>query len=114
VLRFERQVVDTLTTTSDPELRRDVATYVDECLRSMPEHLRAGVVAESLALGAWSRVRSFGRSDRASLEAQLARWEHHPVDVVRQYVRLIGSLVLFAEVELGDARAEAGAGAMTS
>jgi hypothetical protein len=102
VVPFERRVVACLTRTSDPALRAAVATYVEECLAAMPEHLRAGVLAESVALGAWDRVASRGRRDDAALRRRLAAWEEHPVDVVRQYVRLIGSLVLFAEVELGD------------
>lgn len=100
---FERRVVACLTRTSDPERRAAVAAYVEGCLASMPEHLRAGVLVESLALGTWLRLRGAGRLDDDTLRARLAAWEHHPVDVVRQYVRLIGSLVVFAEIELEDA-----------
>ncbi len=95
-------MVDALVQTSDPDLRAAVVAYVEGCLADMPEHLRAGVLAESLALGTWARLRSLGRGDQDTLRRQLAAWEHHPIDVVRQYVRLIGSLVLFAEVELTD------------
>jgi hypothetical protein len=102
VVPFERRVVDCLTRTDDPALRAAVADYVEASLGAMPEHLRAGVLVESLALGAWVRVVSRGRRDDDGLRRRLAAWEHHPVDVVRQYVRLVGSLVLFAEVELGD------------
>jgi len=103
VVPFERRVVACLTRTSDPERRAAVAAHVEGCLASMPEHLRAGVLGESLALGTWLRLRGAGRLDDDTLRARLAAWEHHPVDVVRQYVRLMGSLVLFAEVELEDA-----------
>ncbi len=104
---FERRVVHALVTTSDPDLVAAVEAYVDGCLADMPEHLRAGVLAESLGLGTWSRLRTVGAPDPdAALRRQLEAWEHHPVDVVRQYVRLIGSLVQFAEVELTDAAAE--------
>ena len=102
---FERRVVDVLVRTSDPTLRSAVVEYVEGCLDAMPAHLRAGVLAESLALGTWSRLRSLTGDPDAVLASQLVAWEHHPVDVVRQYVRLLGSLVLFAEVELGDAAA---------
>ncbi len=105
MIPFERRVVHALVQAADPTLRAEVVAYVEGCLADMPEHLRAGVLAESLALGTWSRLRSL-RSDREEvLRRQLADWEHHPIDVVRQYVRLIGSLVLFAEVELTDAAA---------
>lgn len=101
MLPFERRVVACLTRTTDPERRAAIATYVEECLAAMPEHLRAGVVAESLALGTWVRLRG-GTRDDATLRTHLSAWEDHPIDVVRQYVRLLHSLVLFAEVELGD------------
>lgn len=104
---FERRVVACLTRTDDPDLRAAVAAYVEGCLAAMPEHLRAGVLAESVALSAWARLADRGRGDDEALRRRLAAWEHHPVDVVRQYVRLLGSLVLFAEVELGDRRAAA-------
>ena len=103
---FERRVVHALVHTSDPALRAAVEAYVEGCLGDMPEHLRAGVLAESLALGTWSRLRTLGAPDPdVALRRQLEAWEHHPIDVVRQYVRLIGSLVQFAEVELTDAAA---------
>src|SRR5437667_241530 len=56
MLWFERQVVTTLTASLDERLRDEIEAYVDETLRGMPEHLRAGMAAESLALGAWRRV----------------------------------------------------------
>jgi hypothetical protein len=67
----------------------------------MPEHLRAGVLAESLALGSrsWIEQRA-GRFDRDRLQTRLTRWKHSSIDPVRQYVRLLESLVLFAENEL--------------
>jgi hypothetical protein len=67
----------------------------------MPEHLRAGVLAESLALGSrsWIEQRA-GRFDQERLHARLTRWKHSGIDPIRQYVRLLESLVLFAENEL--------------
>jgi hypothetical protein len=94
MLRFEREVVSTLTAGIDEPLRADVETYVDEALHAMPEHLRAGMIAESLALGAWARVSQRGRG------FSLERLESSKLDPVRQYVRLLRSLVLFAEYEL--------------
>ncbi len=95
VLGFERRVVATLVTTSDPGRRAQVEAFVDGTLRSMPEHLRAGVAAESVLLGAWDRLRGGG-----SGTVDLAALDGSPIDVVRQYVRLLRGLVLFAESEL--------------
>lgn len=101
MLPFERRVVACLTRTSDPERRTAIAAYVSDSLAAMPEHLRAGVATSSVGLGTWVRLRG-GTRDDARLRNHLAAWEAHPVDVVRQYVRLMHSLVLFAEIELGD------------
>lgn len=102
MLWFEREVVAALI---DPRLdastRQAVTDYVDRTLRSMPEHLRAGVAAESLLFGAWSRAQHLaGRLDRARLRARVDRWRRSPFDPIRQYVRLLESLVLFAQHEL--------------
>jgi hypothetical protein len=99
MLWFERQVVTTLTATLDERLRAEIEDYVDGALRVMPEHLRAGMAAESLALGAWSRLR--GGSHPSAPGTSLDRLESSRLDPVRQYVRLLRSLVLFAEHELG-------------
>jgi hypothetical protein len=85
----------------DEEARAAIESYVDGTLRSMPEHLRAGVAAESLMLGAWSRFEhTRGRLDDDRLRARVERWKNSRVDLIRQYVRLLESLVLFAEHEL--------------
>ncbi len=103
MLWFERQVVGTLMHPDlDPPTRSAVESYVSSTLRSMPEHLRAGVAAESMVLGAssWLEQR-IGRLDAGRLHARVARWKTSPIDPIRQYVRLLESLVLFAENELG-------------
>ena len=97
MLGFERRVVAALTTVEDPDVRAGVERWVDDTLRDMPEHLRAGVLGESIVLGTWARLRG---SDDASL---LASFEGSPLWPVRQYVRLLRGLVLFAEQELDDA-----------
>ena len=94
----------------DPQLdasaRAAVESYVDGTLRSMPEHLRFGVAAESVVFGTPARVAQlFGRFDSARLERRVTRWKSSGLDPVRQYVRLIQSLVLFAENELAPAPA---------
>jgi hypothetical protein len=102
MLWLEREVVATLVSpTLDDRQRSAIEAYVDESLRAMPEHLRAGVAAESLVFGAWPRVqRLLGRLDRAAVDARVDRWKGSRFDLIRQYVRLLQSLVLFAEHEL--------------
>lgn len=97
MLGFERQVVDALTTTSDPAVRRRVESWVESSLRAMPQHLRLGVLAESVAVGAWARA---ARRDPQGVVAAL---DASPVALLRQYPRLLRSLVLFAEQELAPA-----------
>jgi hypothetical protein len=102
VLWFERQVVGTLMHPDlDAAARSAVESYVSTTLHSMPEHLRAGVAAESIVLGAssWLENRA-GRLDAQRLRTRVARWKTSKVDPIRQYVRLLESLVLFAENEL--------------
>jgi hypothetical protein len=102
VLGFERRVVASLVADLDPELRAPVVRYVDSSLRALPEHLRAGVLAESLLLGAWDRLAA-RRGDGTGVS--LVSLEASPIGPVRQWVRLMTSLVLFAEHELAPAAA---------
>jgi hypothetical protein len=95
MLDFERQLVATLTDADDPALRARVAGFVEGSLHAMPEHLRLGVLAESVAFATWAKLRP--ATDFA------ARLERSPIPLVRQYVRLFRSLVLFAEQELAAA-----------
>jgi hypothetical protein len=87
--------------TLDAGARSAIESYVADTLHSMPEHLRAGVAAESIVLGgrSWLEDR-VGRLDDRRVHARVARWKNSTLDPVRQYVRLLESLVLFAENEL--------------
>ena len=107
MLGFERRIVAALTTVTDPDLRAGVAAWVDDTLRDMPEHLRLGVLAESIGLGLWATVR--GTADAALIDS----FEASPLWPVRQYVRLLKGLVLFAEHELSAAPAPVANGAAT-
>jgi hypothetical protein len=102
MLWLERQVVASLVSPglADSE-RAEVVDYVDGALRAMPEHLRAGVAAESLVLGAWPRAQeSLGRLAPGAIDGLIDRWKSSRIDPIRQYVRMLQSLVLFAENEL--------------
>ncbi|MET1001309.1 MAG: hypothetical protein ABWZ15_05815 [Acidimicrobiia bacterium] len=105
MLWFERQVVHALISDGTDSFTRDaVEAYVDATLRAMPEHLRAGVAAESLALGLWPRLeRALGRGNDDGLRRRILGWKSSRIDLVRQYVRLLQSLVVFAEQELAPA-----------
>ncbi len=102
MLWFERKVVGTLMSpTLDAVTRSAIESYVATTLHSMPEHLRAGVAAETIVLGSWSWLEDrVGRFDERRVRARIARWKASKIDPVRQYVRLLESLVLFAENEL--------------
>jgi hypothetical protein len=98
MLGFERELVATLTHTPDPAVRQRIEAWVEGSLRTMPEFLRLGVLAETIAFSAFARVRNRGRAGApASVVESLAS---SPIPLVRQYVRLFRSLVLFAEEEL--------------
>jgi hypothetical protein len=99
VLWLERQVVATLSENVPPERRVAVADYVDGVLRAMPEHLRLGVAGESVVLGsgAWIANRL---GSRRSFGDRLEAWERSRIGPIRQYVRLLSSLVIFSSEEL--------------
>jgi len=104
MLWFEREVVGALTESPDQPIKSSVESFVDGSLRDMPEHLRAGVVGESVLLGAYViGLRTLGRlpaGDPGALLHQLDAWEGSRIGVLRQYVRMMKSLVVFAENEL--------------
>lgn len=104
MLWFERVVVGALVTNPDQAVRSSVEAFVDGSLRDMPEPIRLGVAAESLALGAYAKAqRSRGRLDDHELAERFDAWERSPIGPLRNYVRMMKSLVLFAENELAPA-----------
>lgn len=111
MLWFEREVVGALVKSEDSAVRSSVEAFVDGSLRDKPEHLRLGLAGESVVLGAYVAARrALGRLDGDGALLQLLHsWEAGRVGLVRQYVRAMRSLVIFAENELapGFARAEA-------
>jgi hypothetical protein len=107
MLWFERDVVAALVSADDARVRSSVEAFVDGSLRDKPEHLRLGVAGESILLGGYvAALRTLGRLDGDdALAARLHSWETGPISVVRQYVRAMKSLVIFAENELAGSRA---------
>jgi hypothetical protein len=107
MLWFEREVVAALVGSDDPAVRSAVEAFVDGSLRDKPEHVRLGVAGESILLGGYAAaLRALGRLDGDdALRARLESWEIGPIGVVRQYVRAMKSLVIFAENELATSQA---------
>jgi hypothetical protein len=100
MLWFERQVVRALSQDADPGQRAAIESYVDGALRALPEHIRFGVAAESVALGGWAKLDGLRqRDDGATAGARLGPLESSPIGPVRQYVRLIKTLVILAKYE---------------
>jgi hypothetical protein len=102
MLWLERQVVATLSADADPAHRLAIEGYVDGVLQSMPELLRLGVAGESIVLGAgeWLTRRLGSKHDFAD---RIEGWEHSRIGPIRQYVRLLSSLVIFGNEELSTA-----------
>jgi hypothetical protein len=102
MLSFERRVVDALLASVAEPKRTTVADHVDGVLRDMPEHVRAGIAGQSVLLGAWWAARSRLPASDLGGAALVESLEASPVGLVRQYIRLLRSLVLFAEHEIPD------------
>ncbi len=97
---LEGRVVTALAGDDDQRTGGAITTFVDTSLAAMPQHLRFGVALESVGLGMWVRLRHGPNPDAAAIRRSMTGWEHHPIGVVRQYPRLLSSLVLFAQHEL--------------
>ena len=98
MLSFERRIVTAMISTDDPRIRAEVVSFVDEALAAMPEFLRAGITAITIGATTWDGARRL--TGRARSDAATLAWlEDHPIGLVRQWVRALRSLVLFAENE---------------
>ena len=99
MLWLERRVVAALAGPDDARTGGAITDFVDTSFRAMPQHLRAGVVGESILLGTYVRLRRGPNPDGAAILTSIDQWERHPVGVIRQYARLLSSLVIFAQQE---------------
>ena len=98
MMLLERRVVTALLSTEDDAQRRAVVEFADGSLAAMPEILRFGLSAITVLLTAWTALGRLVGRDRSDAEV-LAWVQDHPVGLVRQWVRALRSLVLFAELE---------------
>lgn len=103
MLWLERRVVSALAGADDARTGGGVSEFVETSLRAMPQHLRFGVAVESVGLGLLTRLRYGADPSPESIERSIGLWERAPIGVIRQYQRLLHSLVLFARYELPDA-----------
>lgn len=100
--RFRRAVIETVVdgaeAPADPTAR-DMSGFVEEELKAMPLHLRVGVEAVSALLLTRTTIEGRGDFARRGAEARataIGSWEASRLGPVRQYVRFLRSLVLFA------------------
>lgn len=100
MLWFERQLVATMTDHLDKEDRKQVCAFVAGSLAAMPQHLRLAVGAESVALGAWAWRPGRRSSPPEGGRVSLLDLETSTLNPVRQYARLMRTLVHIAEYEL--------------
>lgn len=103
MLWLERRVVTALAGPDDDRTGGAISEFVDTSFAAMPQHLRLGVVGESIMLGTYVRLRHGFDPNRAAILASIDQWEHNPIGVIRQYARLLSSLVIFAQQETIDA-----------
>ncbi len=97
---FRTRVTDALLAPLDPVQRGPAEAFVDGSLGDLPAHLRLGIAGASVLLEAVTRAGHGGRiPDDATLRDLSDRWATNPFTPVRQYARLLSSLVLFADQE---------------
>jgi hypothetical protein len=97
---FQRRVVHALLDPVEPAARPAVQAFVETSLGDMPHHLRLGIDLDSILLEALTRATHGGRiPDDEALRDQVVRWESNPLTPIRQYARLLSSLVLFGDQE---------------
>lgn len=97
---FQSRVVHALLGPVEPAVRPAVQAFVEDSLADMPHHLRLGIGLDSILLEGLTRATHSGRiPDDASLRDQVLRWESNPLTPIRQYARLLSSLVLFGDQE---------------
>lgn len=98
---FRNKVLDALVEPVDLTRKGAVESFVNASLRDLPHHLKLGIFADSILLETLSRATHGGRVPQGEeLRDLIEKWEAHPFTPIRQYARLMTSLVLFADQEL--------------
>jgi len=97
---FRSRIIEALLAPLDPTQRGAAEAFVAGSLADLPQHLKIGIALDSVLLEALTRVTHGGRiPDEATLRKLIATWESNPLTPIRQYARLLSSLVLFADEE---------------
>lgn len=100
---FKNQVIDVLLEPLDPTQRGAAEAFIAQSLADLPQHLKIGIALDSVLLEGLTRATHGGRiPEAATLRALIAKWESNPLTPIRQYARLLSSLVLFADQETMD------------
>lgn len=106
---FRNRIIDALLAPLDPTQRGATEAFIAGSLADLPQHLKIGIALDSVLLEAVTRVTHGGRiPDDEVLRELIARWESNPLTPIRQYARLLSSLVLFADQETLPADRELG------
>lgn len=97
---FRNRIIDALLEPLDPTQRGQAEAFVAGSLGDLPQHLRIGIALASVLLEVITRATHGGRiPDDARLRTLITAWEANPFTPVRQYARMLSSLVLFADQE---------------
>lgn len=104
---FRSRVIDALLEPVGPVQRGRVEAFISGSLDDLPQHLKIGIALDSVLLEVITRATHGGRIPPASeLRALVGAWESNPLTPIRQYARLVSSLVLFADQETTDPASE--------
>lgn len=97
---FTNRILDALMAPLEPTQRGTTEAFIAGSLGDLPQHLKFGIAVDSILLETYTRATNGGRiPDADTLRAVVARWESNPLTPIRQYARLLSSLVLFADQE---------------
>lgn len=97
---FRTRIIDALLEPLSPTQRGRAEAFITGSLADLPQHLKIGLALDSVLLEALTRAGHGGRvPDNAALRTLVGDWERHPLTPIRQYARLVSSLVLFADQE---------------
>lgn len=97
---FRSRIIDALLAPLEPTQRGAAEAFIADSLADLPHHLKIGIALDSVLLEALTRATHGGRiPDDATLRELIATWESNPLTPIRQYARMLSSLVLFADQE---------------
>ncbi|HET8930670.1 MAG TPA: hypothetical protein VFN21_08440 [Acidimicrobiales bacterium] len=97
---FKSRIIDALVTPLEPTQRGATEAFIAGSLTDLPQHLKIGIAVDSVLLEVLTRATHGGRiPDDEALRKLVATWESNPLTPIRQYARLLSSLVLFADQE---------------